>query len=63
MCFPESEQFLRAKEQGQKGGHTKQFMKEAAVVVKTQWRRIIYACIVSYSKLGEYRERLTRFTV
>ncbi|KAG8678056.1 hypothetical protein FRC09_020151, partial [Ceratobasidium sp. 395] len=45
MLFPESEQFRRAKEQGQKGGHTKQFMKEAGVVVKTQWRRIIYACI------------------
>jgi SHS family lactate transporter-like MFS transporter len=47
MCFPESEQFRRAKEQGAKGGHTKQFMKEAGVVVKTQWRRIIYACVVS----------------
>ncbi|KAF8758995.1 transporter [Rhizoctonia solani] len=46
MCFPESEQFRRAKEQGQKGGHTKQFMKEAGVVVKTQWHRIIYACIL-----------------
>ncbi|KAG9094226.1 hypothetical protein FS749_012865 [Ceratobasidium sp. UAMH 11750] len=46
MLFPESEQFRRAKEQGQKGGHTKQFMKEAGVVVRTQWRRIIYACIL-----------------
>ncbi|KAF8610771.1 MFS general substrate transporter [Ceratobasidium sp. AG-I] len=46
MCFPESEQFLRAKEQGEKGGHTKQFMKEAGIVIKTQWRRIIYACIL-----------------
>lgn len=50
MLFPESEQFRRAKEQGQKGGHTKQFMKEAGVVIKTQWRRIIYACIVSMLK-------------
>lgn len=52
MLFPESEQFRRAKEQGRKGGHTKQFMQEAKVVVKTQWRRIIYACVVSIILIG-----------
>ena len=70
ILFPESEQFIKAKKEGTRGGHTKKFIgmfpfqcasdsssftngfapsitAEAGIVLRTQWKLIIYACIVS----------------
>lgn len=42
IFFPESRQFLEAKKNGAKGAHTGAFIKEAGVVLKQEWKRVVY---------------------
>ncbi|PWN52764.1 MFS general substrate transporter [Violaceomyces palustris] len=45
-CFPESKQFIEAKKAAGRGAGTKAFRAQFATCVRTQWRMIIYCCIL-----------------
>ncbi|OLL22287.1 Carboxylic acid transporter [Neolecta irregularis DAH-3] len=46
FMFPESEQYRRDKDLGKSGNHTKAFIEEAKIMLKTHWPRLAYACLL-----------------
>ncbi|ORY86952.1 MFS general substrate transporter [Protomyces lactucae-debilis] len=48
LAFPESRQFIEAKEHGQTGGKKKMkaFITEGKVALKTEWKRVIYCSLL-----------------
>jgi len=46
LLFPDSEQFEKAKAEGKRGEHTKNFLKDLKAIVKQEWKMMLYAIIL-----------------